>query len=128
MIVVDTHAWIWWLAGSPDLSEVARDALDSAAEVGIPSVCCWEVAWLNRRGRIEAEDGALAWMRAALATRGVRLLPLLPEIAAMGAGFGAQLTGDPADRQIVATALLHDAPLVTCDGPITRSELVRTIW
>jgi hypothetical protein len=35
---------------------------------------------------------------------------------------------DPADRFIVATALRHDAPLVTKDRLLRRLRFVKTVW
>jgi PIN domain nuclease of toxin-antitoxin system len=40
----------------------------------------------------------------------------------------AAFPGDPADRLIVATALIEGATLVTRDGRIRRSALVETVW
>jgi PIN domain nuclease of toxin-antitoxin system len=48
---------------------------------------------------------------------GVRELPLSAEIAIRASEIG-NLTGDPIDRLIVATALVEDAVLLTADGSL----------
>jgi PIN domain nuclease of toxin-antitoxin system len=53
-------------------------------------------------------------------------LPLTPEIAVTADALS--MHADPADRFIVATALLHDAPLVTKDHLLRRLRFVKTVW
>lgn len=55
------------------------------------------------------------------------LIPLTIEIASMAASLPDPIR-DPADRLIVATALLQGVPLVTKDDRIRRSGVVETIW
>ncbi len=128
MVVVDTHAWLWWQWGDRRLSVRAGAALDAASEVGVPAICCWEVVLLADRGRIELDRRSLEWLELALSDHATRLLPLTPAIAARAVGFGKAVPPDPAGRLILATAVEHGAPLVTCDGPITASGLAETIW
>ena len=46
MIILDTHAWIWWMTESPILSPQALATIEQNSMIGIPSICCWEVAML----------------------------------------------------------------------------------
>ena len=50
MIVLDTHAWIWWASDPARLGRRARAALEAADRVGVPAVCCFEVAAAAARG------------------------------------------------------------------------------
>ncbi|MBA4181955.1 MAG: PIN domain nuclease, partial [Anaerolinea sp.] len=52
-VLVDTHAWLWWLTDGPELSPVARNELDEAGSVLVPAICLWEVAMLTQKGRFE---------------------------------------------------------------------------
>jgi len=59
LLLLDTHVWLWLVAGSPDLSTEARDAINGAAAAGtlrIAAISLWEIALLASRGR----TGALA--------------------------------------------------------------------
>jgi PIN domain nuclease of toxin-antitoxin system len=58
----------------------------------------------------------------------VDLLTLSPAVAVKAASLPASFPGDPADRLIVATALIESAALVTRDGRIQQSGLVPTVW
>jgi PIN domain nuclease of toxin-antitoxin system len=128
MIVADTHAWIWWMSGSPKLSPRARRELEAAYEVGICEISCWEVATLAARQRIGLDREPLTWIKQALASARVELLPISPEIAVEAARLPKSFPGDPADRLIVASAMQHRATLVTKDRQIRASKLVRAVW
>jgi PIN domain nuclease of toxin-antitoxin system len=115
VIVLDTHAWLWWVSAPEELGRRARRELARARDVGIPAICCLEVATLVARRRIELDRPILDWLDDALAEPKVELLPISPAIAVKAATLGDGFQGDPADRLIVATAVLHSATLLTKD-------------
>lgn len=126
MILLDTHAWIWWHSEPRRLSRRARAAIDEAEDVAVAAISTWELAMLAARGRVRLDRDALLWMRQALARERSELLPLTPEVAALSASLTMQ--GDPADRIIVATASVHGIALVTKDAAIRSAAEVPTIW
>ena len=128
MTVLDTHAWIWWVSEPARLGKGARRLLDGAKRVGVPAICCLEIATLAARGRITLDRPPLEWMHEALALPRVELLALTPAAALKAAALPSTFPGDPADRLVVATALLEAAILVTRDHRIRRSGLVETVW
>ncbi len=81
---------------------------------------------LASRGRLTLDRDPLVWMRQALAQPRSVLLPLSPEVAAASVSLTAH--GDPADRLILATALVHRARLVTKDQQMRKSADVETVW
>lgn len=128
MIVLDTHAWIWWVSDRSKLSEPARARIEQATDIGICAVSCWEVAMLVSKERIRFDRDVLTWIHQALQQPRVRLVPLMPEIAVAATRLAAGLPGDPADRMIVASALRLDADLVTRDRALQTFGNVRTVW
>jgi PIN domain nuclease of toxin-antitoxin system len=126
--VVDTHAWIWWVSQPSRLGKGARHALEQASRVGVPAISCLEFAALAARGRITLDRPPLDWILDALALPRFELLPLTPAVAVKAAGLPADFPGDPADRLIVATALIEAAPLVTKDDRVRRSGVAETVW
>ena len=128
MIVIDSHVWIWWWSLTPDaLSAAARQAIDSADEIGIPVIACVEVAQAERRRRIRLDRPITAWIEQCLASERVRLLALTPSIAIEASRLKWNHR-DPFDRVIAATAIVHRAPLVTKDERIRKFQGVATIW
>ncbi len=112
MIVLDTHAWIWWVGETGDLSPRAAEAIAGAERVGVCAISCWEVAMLVARKRLALEPGVERWVRSALARPEVAALDLTPAAALRAGGLeGANFPGDPADRFIYATAVDRGVPL-----------------
>lgn len=128
MIVLDTHAWIWWSAESSRLSSRARSAIEQADAVGVCAISCWETAMLVAKGRLRLDRDALVFVRQALSLPRVELLPLTPEAAVAAAGLAAQFPGDPADRMIAATAIGMGAPVVSKDARMRDLGELKTIW
>ena len=128
MIVLDTHAWIWWVADPARLSTAARKAIDKERVRGICAISVWELAVLIQRGRLVLDRDVADWVRDALAVPGVEVLPLTPEIALAAGGPALDLHGDPADRVIAATTLVHRARLVTKDERLRAVQALDTLW
>lgn len=128
MIILDTHAWIWWTTDSSNLSEKASKAIKNASRIGIPAICCWEIAMLAAKKRIGLSMDVQVWIDLALQKNKVQIVPLSPEIAVLSSRLPGEFHGDPADRLIVATSLALKAPLVSKDCKISSCGFVRTIW
>lgn len=129
MIVLDTHAWLWWLAEPAKLSAPARRAIDEASAIAVSAISAWELGMLVRRGRISLDRDVAGWVRQALAPARVAAQPLTPEVAVAAALLDADgFPGDPADRFIYATALAHRARLVTRDEAIRRFDARTALW
>lgn len=125
--LLDTHAWIWWVAGDRRLQRRVRDMLDGLPPDSRPylsAISLWEVAMLVERGRVLFSVSLLEWLAAAAHPRTVRLVPISPEIAAHTAALPPSFPRDPADRLIVASCRVLGLPLLTRDGRILRSRLV----
>jgi PIN domain nuclease of toxin-antitoxin system len=127
VIVLDTHAWIWWASAPGKLGRRGRAAIEAADRIGIPAVCCFEVAAAAAKGRIAFDRAPLDWLEQALALPRAELVPLTPAIAVKAVQLGA-FHGDPADRLIVATALVETAAIVTKDRNIRAYDAVASVW
>lgn len=78
--------------------------------------------------RLRLDRDLMDWIYQALALPRVVLLPLSPEVTVKSTQLGPGFPGDPADRLIVATAILESAKLVTRDKRIRRYPAVTTLW
>jgi PIN domain nuclease of toxin-antitoxin system len=116
MIIMDTHIWLWWVNEDIDLLGRARTALIQHADiVGIFAISCFEVAWLDAHTRIQLPCGREDWFEKALGGSDISLLPITPAIASLAVDL-PEHHSDPQDRIIIATALSHDAQLMSADG------------
>jgi PIN domain nuclease of toxin-antitoxin system len=118
-VLLDTHCWVWMQFGLTDkfarsaLTAVERAARAGTLRVSIMSV--WEVGMLESKGRLELKMNCAEWVRQALATPGLALAALTPEIAIESSRLPGQFHGDPADRLLVATARIEGVRLMTKD-------------
>jgi PIN domain nuclease of toxin-antitoxin system len=128
VIVLDTHAWIWWVGESPDLSRRAKQAIAKADEIGVHAISCWEVAMLVSRKRLGLSMDVDDWIGEALRYPKVTLLPLEPSAAVLATRLPGSFHNDPADRFIVSACLSHGAPLVTKDRRIHDWRQIPVIW
>jgi PIN domain nuclease of toxin-antitoxin system len=128
LIVLDTHAWVWWMTKPEKLGKKAARAIDKATAIGVPAICPWEIAMKVRAGKLRFDRPCEVWVEDALAADPrVELLPLLPRVAIAAVDL-SWAHGDPADRLIVATARTQQAPLATSDREIHDAKLVRCVW
>jgi PIN domain nuclease of toxin-antitoxin system len=128
VIVLDTHAWLWQVAAPARLSAGVRSAIASGEDLGVCTISCWEVAMLERVGRIALDRPLREWVGRALADERVEAIPLSPEIAVDAALLPATFPADPADRIIYATAKRLGARLATKDVTLRRFDRVTTVW
>ena len=132
MIVLDTHALIWWVNEDPRLSVKAKalieDTLTAAGQVLISAITAWEIAQLVARDRLALAMDLEEWLLTVESIEGVRLAPVTPQIAVQSVTLPGEFHKDPADRMIVALAREQNAILVTADDKIQRYPHVRWLW
>ncbi|MFU8858244.1 MAG: type II toxin-antitoxin system VapC family toxin [Deferrisomatales bacterium] len=131
MIVLDTHAWLWWVSSPEQLSPAARAAVERSAAAGavtVSSISAWEVALLVKKGRLVLSMGVQDWVRKCEQIPFLHVRPVDNAVAVRSVNLPEPFHEDPADRIIVATALHLDAAVVTRDEKIRNYPAVRTIW
>jgi PIN domain nuclease of toxin-antitoxin system len=131
VIVLDTHALIWWLSDPSQLSGKARQAIKAAAsrrELLASAASILEIAVLVRRGRLRLAVAFDTWLGDLQHLPELVLSPVTADIAARAGNYGDEVHGDPIDRLIVATAQIRNARLVTADAAIRALKIVRTVW
>lgn len=132
MIVLDTHAVLWWANGERvQLSAAAAAAIDAELDGGqilVSSMSAWELAMLVERGRVALSMDIASWLDTLSRIDAVQMVPVDSEIAVKSVQLPGDFHKDPADRIIVATARKFAAPLVSADEKIRAYPHVRAIW
>lgn len=131
MIVLDTHALVWWVNGDQRLSDAAATAIrnnriDDA--VFASSISTWELAMLVAKGKLELGVDVLSWTETVASVDGFRFVPVDNVVAVRSQTLPGSFHADPADRIIVALARELAVPLVTADAKIRDYAHVTTIW
>jgi len=120
-LLLDTHTLIWLMEGASRLSRTARKLAEEAAKDGVlrvSAISLWEIATLESKGRLSFDRDCQTWINEMLASPGLHLVPLTPEIAVQSTRLPGTIHGDPADRILIATARVLNATLLTADDKI----------
>jgi PIN domain nuclease of toxin-antitoxin system len=126
-ILLDTHALLWWLAGSDRLSAVAHGAIaDDANEILVSAASAWEIATKHRLGRLPGAAAVAEDVTGCLLDQGFQPLA----ITVSDGERAGRLPGparDPFDRMLIAQALTLDVAMVSIEEPFDRYG-VRRLW
>jgi PIN domain nuclease of toxin-antitoxin system len=122
-LLLDTHIWVWTVLEPARLSRRVRSALARASnELWLSPISAWEVLTLAERGRIKLGDEPTKWVTAAIACTPAQEAVLNFEIAIRAPEI-MRTHADPADRFLVATALVYGLTLVTADNSLIEAKL-----
>ena len=119
-VLLDTHAFVWWVADSRRLSGTARGTIrNEVNDIFISAASAWEIATKHRLGKFPEADALASDIRGAIARQGFEELP----VSVGDAERAGRLTGphrDPFDRMLIAQALAHDLAIVSNERAFDR--------
>jgi PIN domain nuclease of toxin-antitoxin system len=122
-LLLDTHIWLWSLSDPAKLGRRVKSALTTVAnELWISPISIWELLVLAERGRIKLDDEPRRWVVEAINRTPAEEAVLTFEVAIRSREIMGS-HADPADRFLVATALVYDLTLVTADDALIDSKL-----
>ena len=126
-LLLDTHAWVWYVAGSGDLPSALREAIDdSLGDCWLSPISLWEVGMLESKGRLCLRQALQPWIDETLAAFPVREAPLSFEIVRRVPELDLP-RGDPADHFLAATAVVYGLTLVTVDRNLVGAAWLDTL-
>jgi PIN domain nuclease of toxin-antitoxin system len=126
-VLLDTHAFLWWVLEDPRLSAGARSVIAAPeTDVVVSAVSAWEIAIKAADHRLDLPEPAQTYVPDRIAANGFRELQVTVEHAIGVAGL-PPIHRDPFDRLLVAQAQVEGIPIVTSDPAIARYD-VDVIW
>jgi PIN domain nuclease of toxin-antitoxin system len=136
-LVLDTHAVVWYLSGSKQLSATARTVIESAErnaeDIYVSAISLVELIYLVEKGRLPAP--ALQRLQEALRDPAGSMVvaPLDAAVSESVQRIPRETVPDMPDRIIAATAAHLDAELVTRDrrlhvAVILKAAGIRIVW
>jgi len=125
--LLDTHIWLWSALEPARLSKRVKAALENRDnELWLSPISVWETLVLARKKRLVLESTPEQWVRRALSELPIREAPTTHEVAIRGEALRLDHK-DPADRFIIATALVYELTLVTADKRLVKNRQVRIL-
>ncbi|HKY20142.1 MAG TPA: type II toxin-antitoxin system VapC family toxin [Vicinamibacterales bacterium] len=126
-LLLDTHAFLWWVADAPELSPRARTAIGAADnECFLSAASCWEMAIKVSIGKLELDGTVERFVPQHLSANGFQELPVAIRHAARLSRLPFHHR-DPFDRLLACQALDEKLAIVSAD-PIFRRYGVKRIW
>jgi PIN domain nuclease of toxin-antitoxin system len=128
MILLDTHALLYWIKNPQNLGEEARKSINKTDRIGIHVISCFEIAILVEKSKIELDLPVDQWIADTLSHPKIDLVPLSVAAAVQCTQLPGDFHRDPVDRILSAACLINDYSLVTKDGLIEQWGHIKTIW
>jgi PIN domain nuclease of toxin-antitoxin system len=126
-ILLDTHAFLWWLDGDRRLTRHARTSIaDEGTTVLVSAATAWEITTKARIGRLPGAVAVAQDVAGCIVSQGFTSLPISVEHAER-AGSLPGPHRDPFDRMLIAQAAAEGLTLLTTDRGVKRyaSDRVR---
>jgi PIN domain nuclease of toxin-antitoxin system len=124
--ILDTHAFLWALAGDARMSRHARDIFAGPADLSLSVASIWEIVIKVQSGKLNFPRPAVPYVLSKLAENRIGFLPItIDHLLAL-----ERLPmhhRDPFDRILIAQSLEEKLPIVTSDPWFARYP-VRVIW
>ena len=113
--LLDTHAFLWWIADSARLSGAARRTIDDESNtIFVSAASAWEITTKHRIGKLAQAEAVVLDLTGSIAGQGFEDLAITVDDAAR-AGRLPGLHRDPFDRVLIAQALARDLAIVSVD-------------
>ena len=126
VVVIDTSTLLFWTLENHRLSPAATVAINDAERVAVSSISIWEIGIKVSKGRLSIPVSIREFADRLLQVDAVEVLPVDHDTWLQSIELRWEHK-DPADRVIVATAILRNCPLVTSDETIRRFY-PKSIW
>jgi PIN domain nuclease of toxin-antitoxin system len=126
-LLLDTHAFLWFVMGSDNLPGSARTLIEDPANENLLSVASlWEMAIKVSLGKLTLSVPFEDLLPEQLRLNGIGLLNIAVDHVSLVATLPFHHR-DPFDRMLIAQALTEKIPLVSVDAAFDNYEITR-LW
>ena len=128
VVVLDTHALLWWTLDPDELSDKARQRCARMPETGgcASAISIWEIGIKVKRGHLDIGTSVQDYATRLRRIEWFAILPVTLDVWLENLNLDWEHR-DPADRAIVATAKLRELPLISKDREIA-GFYPATLW
>jgi PIN domain nuclease of toxin-antitoxin system len=126
-VLLDTHAFLWWISDDPRLSEKAREIIaDGRNELFFSAASGWEISIKAGLGRLKVAGDLQRFIADQLSRNAIKVLPIYLSHT-LHTRILPDHHRDPFDRILVSQAILEEMPLLSADPKIPHYP-VEVVW
>ncbi len=126
-VLLDTHAFLWFLEGDAQLSARAREAIEDAGNLKwVSAASLWEMAIKISLGRLKCAQPFDLFVSSQMEVNGFLLLPIRTYHPAKLLDLPFRHR-DPFDRMLVAQSLAEEFTLLSVDAAVDAYGVMR-VW
>ncbi len=126
-VLLDTHAFLWWVLDDDRLSQKARSVISKKSnEILLSAISGFEIAIKASLDKLELPSNPGSFVTEQLGLNGIKQLPVSMEHS-LAVFDLPTYHRDPFDRLIVAQACVEKLPVITMDYQIARYD-IDIIW
>ena len=124
-VLLDTHAFIWYIEGTRNLSDQAKEIIESSDNKLYFSIASiWEIAIKNSKGKLDLKN-PFHELEYLLQQLNIDILPIT--FADMKYNIDLPFHhNDPFDRILIAQAMNNSLILLSCDAAFDAYEIRRS--
>jgi len=124
--ILDTHAFLWALAGDGRMSRHAREIFAGSSDLSLSIASVWEILIKVQAGKLNLPRPAGKYVIRKLAENRIEILPISVDHL-LAVERLPMHHRDPFDRMLIAQSMEENIPVVTADRIFTRYP-VEVIW
>lgn len=126
-LLLDTHAFLWFVLNDPQLSGVAQSLInDPANDILLSPASYWEIAIKVRLGKLDLHASYDDFLHRGIVGNAFEILPIEPRHTSLLTSLPLHHR-DPFDRLLIAQAKSEAIPIVGVDI-IFDAYGVRRLW
>jgi len=126
-LLLDTHAFLWWVDDAPGLTKAARQAIaDVNNECYLSLASCWEMSIKSSLGKLRLTSLVERFVSEQMTANGFTLLNIELRHAAKVEKLPFHHR-DPFDRLLIAQAISEKLTIVSADR-VFRDYGVKVLW
>ncbi|MFY9793710.1 MAG: type II toxin-antitoxin system VapC family toxin [Candidatus Sulfotelmatobacter sp.] len=123
--ILDTHAFLWALAGDARMSRHARDIF-AGADLSLSIASIWEILIKVQSGELKFPRPAGPYLLSRLAENRIKTLPISIDHLLTLERLPMHHR-DPFDRMLIAQSMEENWPIITSD-PMFKQYPIQVIW
>jgi len=124
--ILDTHAFLWAIAGDTRMSQHARDIFGGPSDLSLSMASIWEIIIKVQLGKLDLPHPAGPYVLGKLAENEIKTLAINLDHLLAFEGLPMHHR-DPFDRMLIAQSMTENLPLISHD-PVFEKYAVRIVW